>query len=109
MDYQNIPTTQDYDVVLRFKVPKNFSSWGTNTIANQSQVNGSVSVQVRNVTQATSITPLTNVVNAAMTNTTLNLTTLATNPGDVIVIIITLKSNSSAYARVGDILLNYNL
>lgn len=106
---ENIPTTQDYDVILRFKVPNNFSSWGTNTIANQAEANGSVSVQVQNVTQAVNITPLTNVTNGAFTNTSLNMGTLATNPGDIIVIIITLKSNSTDFARVGDIVLNYNL
>lgn len=101
-------TNQNYDVILRFKVPNDFSSWGTNTIANQSETGASVSVQVRNITQGVNITPLTTVTNNAWTNTTLNLATLTTNAGDVIVIIITLNSANLNYARVGDIDLIYN-
>lgn len=101
-------TNQNYDVILRFKVPNDFSSWGTNTIANQSETGASVSVQVRNITQGVNITPLTTVTNNAWTNTTLNLATLTTNAGDVIVIIITLNSANLKYARVGDIDLIYN-
>ncbi len=101
-------TNQDYDVILRFKVPNDFSSWGTNTLANQSETGASVSVQIRNITQGVNITPLATVTNNAWTNTSLNLSTLSTAAGDVIVIIITLNSANLNYARVGDIDLNYN-
>lgn len=107
--YSDETSAQDYDVVLRFRVPDDFTSWGVSTIANQSQTNGNVSIQVRNITAGGNITPLTNVSNAAWTNTNLNMGTLVTNPGDIIVMIITLASDNGDYSRVGDIVLNYNL
>ncbi|MFT6001820.1 MAG: hypothetical protein ACI95T_000572 [Flavobacteriales bacterium] len=101
-------TDQYYDVILRLKVPLDFKSWGINTIANQSELSGSISVEVQNVTQLSSITPIVNLSNTGWTYTTLTLDSFATDPGDIINIIITMKSKDSSFSRVGDILLTYN-
>jgi hypothetical protein len=106
--YSPSSTDQYYDVILRLKVPLDFKSWGINTIANQSELSGSISVEVQNVTQLSSITPIVNLSNTGWTYTTLTLDSFATDPGDIINIIITMKSKDSSFSRVGDILLTYN-
>jgi hypothetical protein len=101
-------TNQDYDVLLRFEVPMDFKSWSTNTIANMCETNGDISVEVRNVTLATAINPIVNVSNGAWINTTLNMATLVASPEDTIVIIVTMRSDTDDFARIGDIKLKYN-
>lgn len=106
--YSPNTTDQYYDVILRLKVPLDYKSWGITTIANQSEVSGAISVEIQNVTQGTSITPLVNVTNTTWTYTPLTLASFATDAGDIINVIITMKSKDSSFSRVGDILLTYN-
>ncbi|KAB1157305.1 hypothetical protein F7018_10265 [Tenacibaculum aiptasiae] len=104
-------TAQDYDVVVRFTLPNDFTSWdATNPIVIDYQAEGtatfSATMFLENGTALGTIAAA-----SSATWTTANLNPGAMTAGDTAVILLKLTSaagDAAQKVRVGDITLNYN-
>ena len=103
-------TVQDYDVILRFTLPNDFSAWdGTNPIVIDYQAEGTSSFSATMFLEdGTALGTIG--ASSSATWTTVNINPGAMTAGDTAVIILKLTSapnDDTQKVRIGDITLNY--
>jgi hypothetical protein len=112
-------SANDYDIRVRFQIPSDFTSWSTSAIqfyySTESTTLSTNKIDFYVYEESSSIVDASSTNNVSGTSGTWENSTISgssltdcSTAGDICVFVIRMTSSYDAYARIGDIKINYN-